>query len=253
MSVFAFAFPSFSNPDIPISTTSVACDDSALSSDTGPVNIEIEWEPNEINLHWYDGVTALNVPSESQSCVYDSGLTPPSPPTKTGYTFRGWRVREKTCGLSTVTLSEDASGRAAIRLSPYQGSLYSSNGGKTYETYGLTVPGQWGASFTYGDVRGVSKCSAKPGNQNNHTWNNDSSNWLATENELNTMGNGQYCWCKVDGFKPTEGDWCPVTSTQWIFIDNRGSNSMCATDCASYCANRVSRFAGARRVAYARY
>ena len=36
----------------------------------------------------------MTVPTASQSCVYDGTLTPPSTiPTRTGYTFRGWKVR----------------------------------------------------------------------------------------------------------------------------------------------------------------
>ena len=56
--------------------------------------MQANWDANTIDLHWYNGATELTVPSASQSCTYDGTLTPPATiPTKTGYTFKGWKVR----------------------------------------------------------------------------------------------------------------------------------------------------------------
>ena len=57
------------------------------------------YDANTINLTWYNDTdanhgTAMTVESSAQSCVYDSTINiPDNEPTKTGYTFEGWRVR----------------------------------------------------------------------------------------------------------------------------------------------------------------
>lgn len=104
-------------PDISANTTTVSCADSALNTNTGPANIEINWEPNTINLHWYDGNTELSVPTASQSCVYDGGLVLPSPPSLEGYTFKGWRVKDVPYGYTQLQYIE-TTGTQYIRT-PY--------------------------------------------------------------------------------------------------------------------------------------
>jgi len=94
-----FVSPLFAtDPDISANTTTASCADSVLNTNDGPANIEVNWEPNNIALHWYtdsDATTEMNVASASQSCTYDGTLTPPATiPTKTGYTFKGWKIRE---------------------------------------------------------------------------------------------------------------------------------------------------------------
>ena len=96
-----FSAPIFAtNPDI--NTATASCNDGVFNSNTGPVDIEVNWEPNEIALHWYNGNTELIVDSASQSCVYDDSLTPPAPPERTGYTFKGWRVRDIPDGYTRL-------------------------------------------------------------------------------------------------------------------------------------------------------
>ena len=47
-------------------------------------------QANDITLNWYNG----NTLHDTNTCVYDSSVTLPSTePTKTGYTFQGWKVR----------------------------------------------------------------------------------------------------------------------------------------------------------------
>ena len=74
--------------------TTANCDNNTLGQTSGTANIEVDWQPNTINIRWYDGNTQLNVQSSAQSCVYDDDLyLPATQPTKTGYTFKGWKVR----------------------------------------------------------------------------------------------------------------------------------------------------------------
>ena len=70
--------------------TSADCDNATLSTYSGTTNLQANWEPNTIDITWYNG----NDVFATNSCVYDDILTLPSgTPTKTGYTFDGWRVR----------------------------------------------------------------------------------------------------------------------------------------------------------------
>ena len=88
--LFVFSLPTFATG---ISGgTSAPCDNDTLSKYSGTVNAEINWEPNTINLNWYDGDEKLTVNSNAQSCTYDGTLTVPPQPTKPGYTFNGWKV-----------------------------------------------------------------------------------------------------------------------------------------------------------------
>ena len=70
--------------------TTADCDNATLSTYSGTTNLQANWEPNTIDITWYNG----NDVFATNSCVYDDILTLPSgTPTKTGYTFDGWRVR----------------------------------------------------------------------------------------------------------------------------------------------------------------
>ena len=85
------------------------CDNDTLSKYTGTANVEINWEPNTINLNWYDGDTKLTVANSAQSCVYDSTLTVPQQPTKLGYTFNGWKVIRVPGGFTELQYLESTS------------------------------------------------------------------------------------------------------------------------------------------------
>jgi hypothetical protein len=69
--------------------TTANCDNNTLGQTSGTANVEIDWVPNAIDIHWYDEAKQLSGPS---SCVYDDDLYLPAKPTKTGYTFKGWTV-----------------------------------------------------------------------------------------------------------------------------------------------------------------
>ena len=111
--LFVFTSVSFATtPDIPATTTTVSCSDSAINTNNAPANLEINWEPNTINLHWYadeNATTELTGSGIPTSCVYDGALTPPpvaNIPQKTGYTFAGWKVRGLPDGYTKLQYVE---------------------------------------------------------------------------------------------------------------------------------------------------
>ena len=70
------------------------CDNATLNTFSGTSNLSANWQANTIDLHWYNDDTEITsgVPT---SCIYDGDLTPPSTiPTKTGYTFKGWKTKK---------------------------------------------------------------------------------------------------------------------------------------------------------------
>ena len=196
----------------------------------------------------------MNVASASQSCVYDGTLTPPATiPTKTGYTFKGWRVRDLTCGLSHVDTS-------------IYGTWYASKGSTGYCYYrnndteeevdgdcsdshfaGLNNS-EWKTNFSYGTVKGTSYCSGLSGDNNNWTWSDPS---RATESELTSAsGEKKYCWCAATSYTPDGGNQCNIASPSWVFYNVFGSASGCANDCAYECVDNVSYSGGFRHAMF---
>ncbi|MBQ6012199.1 MAG: InlB B-repeat-containing protein, partial [Alphaproteobacteria bacterium] len=176
-----------------------------------------------------------NVPSTSQSCTYDGSLTPPPVsyvPTRTGYTFKGWRVRPPVCSLSS--LKPGIQGTAMSSVSE-NGQVNNYNGSNA-ATLGL-VNNEWAVTFSYGVLLGKVKCSAKVGDNGGYMWSNASSNWKATESELDSAGPGNYCWCKPTKFIPDGGSMCYVSSTNWLFFEEEVDT--CSSGCAYWCATQV--------------
>jgi len=88
---------------IGVAENTAPCTNSTLDKYTGTANAEIDWQPNTINVTWFDGDTQLDVPSNTQSCVYDGTLTvPPAPSARPGYTFNGWKVRGLPAGYTKL-------------------------------------------------------------------------------------------------------------------------------------------------------
>ena len=246
--------PSFADPDISSSASSADCKHTPLQVYSGTSNLQANWQANTIQLHWYNGDTEIqNVASASQSCVYDGTLTPPATiPTKTGYTFKGWRVRDLTCGLSHVDTSIDADMDADyVAWQPINGSSGYTvaqaidngdiNPGTDHSSE--LSNGEWRIIFSYGTVKGTSYCSGLSGDNNGYTWSDPS---RATESELTSAGNGQYCWCAATSYTPSGGSACNIASPSWVFNYDAGSASDCASYCAGSCAEVVNNNVGFR-------
>ena len=254
---FVFSAPTFAGAvqcDSSLNGDCPKCKNSNLQTYSGTSNLQANWSANTIQLHWYNGDTEIqNVPVASQSCTYDDSLTPPSTiPTRTGYTFRGWRVKQfPQCNLSGLDASIGADMDADhIAWQPINGSSgytvaqviadgYLSGTDHSSELSN----GEWRIIFSYGTVKGTSYCSGLSGDNNGYTWSDPS---RATESELTSAGNGQYCWCAATSYTPSGGSACNIASPSWVFNYDAGSASDCASYCAGSCAEVVNNNVGFR-------
>ena len=190
------------------------------------------------------------MPSESQSCVYDGTLTPPATiPTKTGYTFKGWRV--KSCFASQVcSLTGSAINGLTYNLDDSTARGYYSHDGqnkKNESTYGLTAGG-WAVKDTSGGIiKGIASCNSTNGAGEYDSCESDA---IKPGNTFSSSSSGQYCWCKMSSYTPTGGNVCNVASPSWVFYNDLGSASGCASHCVVGCMRYVGTSADFRRAVF---
>ena len=158
-----------------------------------------------------------------------------------GHTFIGWKVTdwdEDPCGLLAQDLNLTSSTYGDLRI--WDGRLQKS-GAVTAATYGLSEPGDFGVTFDYGIVKGVTKCVAKQGKNSQRTWTNNSSEWKASDSEImSASGEATDCWCKMTDYTSNNGIRCDVNSTSWVFFVHYDNNSMCIYDCADACVRGLA-------------
>jgi len=243
-------------------TNASQCDNSVLSTYTGPANLTANWQGNNIEVTWYNGDTEY----DSNQCTYGGNLTMPSNiPTREGYTFRGWRARQATpFGYRSLLSNVSAQGNQAYAIgydaNATNGDYCSAQGtvlnGNTRNTSTFCQNSifsdmnryEWRVLFDYGDAYGLSTCSAKVGNNNGFAYDNDISNWRATDAQLTEAGNGSYCWCRAIGFKPT-GESLINKDSAWYYAFYYSGNS-CLYDCANTCAIGFKNYSSVRQAAY---
>jgi len=220
-------------------TGSSDCDNSTLGTYSAPVDMEAKWTANTINLQWYDD-TNDSTPTNT-TCQYSSTIALPTQPTKPGYNFTGWALRQATTfNLSTLAAYIDSDGNTYISRSiptnAYNnGNPMCRNRNTTDNTCSDAIfsdldNGEWKVPFDYGTVRGVALCSSTSGTYPN----------TGTPDETGT-GDTRYCWCKPTGFaEPNSSTYTNVASPSWFFRNGFGNADRCARDCAYYCAYGVN-------------
>ena len=212
------------------------CDTTDLGVSSGTLNVDLVWQANTINTTWYSNGTALSGNGVPSSCTYDAVLVPPTPDARPGYTFGGWRVHvAPACTIPSTDVSNNGNAYAAKRLI---GKNYSTYGGATAATYGISAPGEWGVSWENGDkVTGVALCSAQSGDNHSREWGGNSSDWTSDETTLTSAtGETQHCWCKATHYTANNAQQCSLSSPAWVFESDRGSASACRIYCAHRCA-----------------
>ena len=172
-----------------------------------------QWDTNIVYLKWYKTDTDTQQYTDGNpttSCQYGVGTISPLPtqPTRTGYSFAGWKVTGWECDLSVID--------ATI------------NGNSYNSSYG-TVEGTWSADFSYGRLSGESKCieqNAAP-----------TGTCATTGTKAQIDAACYWCYCKLTNYTSTGGSQCNVSTTSWqLYGYFTGS---CSDSCANFCAMSV--------------
>ena len=219
-------------------SASAPCTNNTLETYSGNSNLTADWQPNEINIRWYNNNTLMTVQDAANTCTYDDVLNVPSTaPTRVGYTFDGWTVRPEI-NFATIPTNVNGNERWAIGWSNNANyCLYDTNTGNAWKvncnsdsTYTNELQTQeWKVKFSHGNLYGMAGCSTTSGTY--------------AQPGTPTIGTGRYCWCKATGYKATNASVISgsVSALSWGFYGDRGSAAACAWYCASSCANNAER------------
>ena len=233
----AIVSPTYANIDK--DATTATCDSGTIGTTTGPANLQAQWTPNTINIDWYDdpsSLTPYNIQQNAHNCTYDGAITLPAKnPSKPGYTFAGWRVRQ-LFDLTTLDASKTASYGLAKSLSGDKcAEIYIDN---TVNTRDCSDPeytdlnfGEWRATLDNGTIKGTSICSITKG-----SW------WTAGNPDETGTGYNSQCWCKIIAFADTDSDrYNFVRNPLWIWSSSSGyfNKEDCADKCAVACAGNM--------------
>ena len=214
------------------------CDNGTLSTDTGPTNLRANYESNTLNLKWYDdNGNQLNVQNESNSCTYGGSINLPTPPTKRGYTFKGWKVAIYDFSTFDATINGDHRHARGVNISNntdvchHDGYIITCN--VDFSDLGRY---QWKTSFSYGTIYGNAMCSTVPGS------------YAVTGNPINDSG--KYCWCRAISYKNNDIIYSPTSNFSWVFSKAYESASACASNCAASCSGGFQSYVGFRRAIF---
>ena len=261
-----FATNSFAS-GIASNTASAPCTNTTLETYSGNSNLSADWQPNEIQLRWYNNNTLMDVQSAANTCTYDDTLTVPSTaPTRTGYTFAGWTVRPEMdfAGLN-LTNGLERWGKGHTQ------TCYHALGDVSAEYINCNKDSnfieleqdEWKSRHDENGktVYGMAVCSKKPGNDYNKTWpqQNLSDYWSGID--TNTLKNytgadasaeAHYCWCKATGYKASndaivQGS---LNKLAWVCAYDLDSIGSTCEFCAYYCAAFCFRSANFRRALF---
>lgn len=207
----------------------------------GNITCTAQWTPNNIALHWdsaYTGAPSIN----DSSCEYDGGITLPTPPpSRTGYTFGGWRVHQ--CSLSEHYTGEFVPDDAQhvkwepIAQNEYLVVGYTMNDKWPGTTSGGLNAGEWSVTFSTGELRGQALCSNTQGTVTSVALDDNSMMILGNPGNPDENNTGQYCWCAATNFNAS----CPIASPSWVydFGGSTGNTGNCLRWCAYNCAENA--------------
>jgi len=218
------------------------CDSATLSGATdGSVNLTADWTANTINLEFFPNNGEATI--IGQTCTYDGDISLPTPSTKTGYTFMGWRFRPPldltTWNYGSVPeFNADyaawmpiTSGTDSVTVARAVATSYEGFGGGTDHSAGLNN-GEWTVKFGNGTVKGTSVCSltVRPDDGN-----------IYVSDVIDESGGGRWCWCRVTGVDTDDnGTYTPVATASWVTPDaNWAKVSWCTGKCPYICAKRM--------------
>ena len=264
MVVFGMLFlcNAYATTDIAADATTGDCDATTLGTYSGSADFEIKWEPNTIPIRWYDNNTAIQ--NAQNTCNYDDILTVPTPPTRNGYNFTGWKVRPMMnfSTLTSLTTGSERWGKGYVLSNGNDYCYYTVGTGSSESANCKTTPGfgslsqkEWKVKYNSGTTKGTlygsAYCSARTGTRNEYRW--DVAESFATTAQLEeASGTKLYCWCQATGWQPENsstiyanlneiswGNQSVSSSAAWVFNRDDGSADSCARNCAAHCAYRA--------------
>ncbi len=238
----------------------VSNNQASITMPASNVTCTAQWIAANVCLRWDDnGATTAHSGTQSDTCQYDvDSLTAPTTiPTRTGYTFNGWKVTDWSCNICGVP--DNINGiwgvsREGVDRCIYNNFVTTQEISGCMESYFTNLgSNQWKVGFGYGLIEGTVKCSAKSGNNGNYSWPSPSSNWTATESELTSAGAGNYCWCHITNYTLAGGNQCNATNGLWVFVDKIENSALsCPGGCSNYCAHEIGQWASFRSAIFGR-
>jgi len=107
--------------------------------------------------------------------------------------------------------------------------------------------GEWLVNHELGVIKGIAKCSAKQGNNYDFTWDGNSDDWSATDDDLvSASGEESNCWCQMTSYTDFSEEMCTVESSLWFYADDLGSMLFTDDDCENSCPFRCADLAARR-------
>ena len=259
-----FAVPAFADTVTTLPNNAV-CNETNLGTSSGAADIEVAWEANTITTQWYIGYGENTAAANATTCAYDGTINlPQTNPTRPGYAFAGWKLR-----TPTVSSNPLANLDTSIEPTDFAAILFDESAAPDSETvasYGLTNPGTMAATFSYGDIYMETSCNSTsvsggdflaaladirhqyyPEDDEQKAQLFANFNYVTRPSNTFSRGsNGDVCWCRVYGYKPTNGTLQSTPDAEWMMVGNlatspvgyRCSGNVCEDDygsCNTFC------------------
>ena len=194
---------------------------------SGNATCVAQWGQNIVNLLWNDnGATTAHSGTQSDSCLYGPGdiTVPTTPPTRTGYSFSGWKVTDWWHRLLDRFTGN-------VHGTCYCHRRSNNNWGYTGDACSslcYSAPNNtWGLRYHNNDATGIIIGTATCSNQ---------STTLYTTGDPGATS-GQYCWCRVTSY--TRGDISEqYNDLPWVYAyDFSSSNCNSSGGCLEKCGS----------------
>jgi hypothetical protein len=145
------------------------------------------WTPNTINIDWYNDGTRI----AQNTCTYDSTITLPETPNKTGYTFNGWILYDVCKSIDSQPTCDSnsncfwfPSGNKCVNKNAELNGCADASDSDSCSAYGYCI---WSAEMGCG-VSTISRCNTAGRLEclkrfkNTCTWNSDTEKCVIADN-----------------------------------------------------------------------
>ena len=155
----------------------------------------------------------------------------------------GWHRKQGLNVASTIGNTAGDNSAYVDNAGTFAERNYDGQGAKGASYYGLSTSDHNSFAIDYGNngiLHGHTRCSTTPGTFD-FNYGTGQLNAITTFSSL-TDETGQegarYCYCNVDGYTPAGGTMQSVSSS-WVFRNDIGDASSCASWCANSCAGAL--------------